>query len=57
MWLMILIAVHTNNPQDQPGRIELVFPNQLSCEQVLATMRYELKFKTFKVTGQCQKQS
>jgi hypothetical protein len=57
MWLMILIAVHTTNPQDQPGRIELVFPNQISCEQALATMRYDLKFKTFKVTGQCQKQS
>lgn len=57
MWLMILIAVHTTNPQDQPGRIELVFPNQLSCEQVLATMKYELKFKTFKVTGECKKQS
>ena len=57
MWLMILIAVHTTNPQDQPGRIELVFPNQLSCEQVLTTMKYELKFKTFKVTGECKKQS
>ena len=57
MWLMILIAVHTTNPQDQPARIELLFPNQLSCEQVLTTMQYELKFKTFKVTGQCQKQS
>jgi len=57
MWLMILIAVHTTNPQDQPGKIELIFPTQNSCEQTLATMRYDLKFKTFKVIGECKKQS
>jgi len=57
MWLMILIAVHSTNPQDQPGRIEMQFLDQKTCEQVLTTMKYDLKFKSFKVTGQCQKQS
>ena len=57
MWLMILIAVHMNNPKDQPGRIELMFPNQHSCEQALSTMKYDLKFKTFKVEGECKKQN
>jgi hypothetical protein len=57
MWLMILTAVSLTNPQDRPGRAELTFPDQRSCEQVLATMRYELKFKSFRVEGVCQKQS
>jgi hypothetical protein len=56
MWMMILIAVHMNNPKDQPGRIELMFQDQKTCEQVLSTMKYELKFKSFKVEGLCQKQ-
>jgi hypothetical protein len=46
-----------NNPKDQPGRIELMFPNQQSCEQALLTMKYELKFKNFKVIGECKKQN
>ena len=55
MWLLILVAVHMNNPQDQPGRIELEFKDRISCELALASMKYELKFKNFKVEGKCQK--
>jgi len=55
MWLLILVAVHMNNPQDQPGKIELTFKDQLSCEFALASMKFELKFKNFKVEGKCQK--
>ena len=54
--MMILIAVHMNNPKDQPGRIELLFNDQKTCEHVLSTMKYELKFKSFKVEGSCLKQ-
>jgi hypothetical protein len=54
--MMILIAVHMNNPKDQPGRVELLFQDQKTCEQVLSTMKYDLKFKSFKVEGLCQKQ-
>ena len=57
MWLLVLLAIHTNNPGDQPGRIEMLFDDKQTCEKVLATMKYELKFKSFKVTGQCQKLS
>jgi hypothetical protein len=54
---MILLAIHSQNPKDQPGRIELMFNDQKTCEQVLSTMKYDLKFKSFKVEGVCQKQS
>ena len=57
MWLMILIAVHVNDPQDQPGKVELVFPDQQTCQQVLNTITWQLKFKNFKVVGECKKQS
>ena len=56
MWLLVIIAMHVNDPKDQPGRIELTFQDQKTCEQVLSTMKYDLKFKTFKVQGSCQKQ-
>jgi hypothetical protein len=54
MWIMILIAVHVNNPQDQPGRIELRFDDRAACEQALATMTYRLKFSGFRIEGRCE---
>jgi hypothetical protein len=55
MWLMILIAIHINDPKDIPGKITLEFINQQQCEQTLQTMTYWLKFEQFKVVGKCQK--
>ena len=52
---MILIAVHINNPNDVPGKITLEFPDQQSCETSLRSLRYKLKFDSFKVEGKCQK--
>jgi hypothetical protein len=56
MWLLILLAVHVNDPTDIPGRVELQFRDQRSCEEVLNSMKWNLKFKSFKVEGKCQKQ-
>ena len=55
MWILILIAMHINNPNDQPGRVELEFKDRASCEFALASMKWELKFKNFKVEGECRK--
>ena len=41
------------NPQDIPGKIELEFKDKASCELSLASMRWQLKFKDFKVEGVC----
>ena len=57
MWMMILIAVNLNNPQDQPGRIEMMFPTQQSCEEAKSTMKYNLRSKSFKVVAECKKQT
>ena len=48
--------MNINNPNDQPGRVELEFKDRISCESALASMKFELKFKNFKVEGKCQKQ-
>jgi hypothetical protein len=55
MWTLLLIAMHINNPSDQPGRIEIEFKDRASCEFSLASMKFELKFKSFKVEGECRK--
>jgi hypothetical protein len=57
MWLMILIAVHISDPKDIPARVMLEFQDQMSCEQVLKTLTYQVKFDSFKVQGQCIKKS
>jgi hypothetical protein len=53
---LILTAIHINDPQDQPGRIELQFQDQKTCEQALSSLKWQLKFKNFKVVGECKKQ-
>jgi len=55
MWLLMLIAVHVNDPKDIPGRIELTFQDRVSCEQSLQSMTYWLKFSQFKIEGKCVK--
>ena len=54
MWIMILIAVHANNPADIPGRITLEFRTQQQCVDALHTMKYWLKFESFRVEGRCE---
>lgn len=55
MWILILMAIHTNNSNDMPGKITLEFQTQQQCEQSLKSMTYWLKFDQFKVVGKCQK--
>lgn len=55
MWILILLAININNPKDIPGRIELLYENENQCLYSLNTLTYELKFKNFKIEGQCKK--
>jgi len=48
--------MNINNPADQPGRVELEFKDKTSCEAALVSMKFELKFKSFKVVAECKKQ-
>jgi hypothetical protein len=52
-WILLIIAVHVNDPRDIPGKVEVQMSSQQSCEQALATLKYEFKFKSFKVDGRC----
>lgn len=57
MWLLILIAVHSNNPRDIPARATLEFATEASCLESLRSLTYWVKFENFKVEGKCQKKS
>lgn len=57
LWTLILIAVHSNDPKDIPGIVELQFQTQNQCISVLDTLKYDLKFKQFVVKGTCEQQS
>jgi hypothetical protein len=57
MWLMILIAVHINDPTDIPARMTMEFPDQQTCENAKSSLSYSVKFKSFKIEALCQKKS
>lgn len=56
-WLLIIFAVHINNPSDIPARISIGFENKETCEQALNSITYWLKFNTFKVVSECKEKS
>lgn len=55
MWLMILMAVHINDPRDVPAKMTLEFPDQQTCEQSAKSMTYWVKFESFKIDVKCIK--
>ena len=54
-WILFLIVVNIYDATDIPGRIQLEFRDQASCEQALKNMKYWVKFPWFKVEGRCEK--
>jgi len=56
MWTLIIIAFNINNPNDVPARITLDMPSVHACEQTLDSMKYTLKYSSYRIEGRCQKQ-
>jgi hypothetical protein len=56
-WILILIAVHSKDPNDIPAYVTVGFPSQQRCLSALNTIQYEIKFKSFKVEAQCVEKS
>jgi len=57
MWLLIMIAVHVNNPADIPASLQMTFPTEAECMAAKDSLTYWVKFDWFKVTAKCQKKS
>jgi hypothetical protein len=57
MWVLILIAVHINNPKDVPAKATMEFNSEQSCLESLRSLTYWIKFENFKLEGRCQKKS
>ena len=57
MWILILLAVNINNPNDVPGRVSIEFATERACESARESVKYWFKFEQFKAHTQCQKQS
>ena len=55
MWVLIIIAININNPQDIPATITLDMPSLHVCEEVLDSLKYKIKYSSYKVEGSCQR--
>lgn len=56
MWILIILAVHVNDPDDIPGKVSILFSSQIECENAQSTISSWIKFKSFKVISECKKQ-
>jgi hypothetical protein len=55
MWILLLIAVHVNDPKDIPAKVQLTFETREDCQRAESTLEYWVKFKQFKVETSCLK--
>jgi hypothetical protein len=53
MWILLIIAVHINDPNDIPAKMTLHLPNEKECMQAAKSLEYDLKFKQFKLEATC----
>lgn len=53
MWILLILAINVNNPNDIPGRVQITFKTQEECREAADNMSSWLKFKDFRVTAQC----
>lgn len=56
-WLLLIIAVHINNPADIPAKLTLEFATHDACKAAQSSLKTWIKFDTFKVKSECQQQS
>jgi hypothetical protein len=52
-WILLLIAMNINDPNDIPARVELQFNTEQECRQAADTLTYWVKFKQFKLEATC----
>jgi len=57
MWILMILSLNVNNPNDIPGVLTLDFETEQQCQIAKESMTYWLKFDTFKVTAECLKKS
>lgn len=55
--ILLILAVHSKDPSDIPGRVQLSFSSIEECEKAKNTLSYELKFKQFILEAKCVKRS
>mgnify|MGYP003342349911 CR=1 FL=1 len=55
MWILIILAVHVNDPSDIPGKVNLEFKTLEECENTRKSVDWWIKFKSYKVETLCQK--
>ena len=55
--ILIITAVHINNPKDIPATLWMTFPSISECEKAKQSIEYNFKFKQFVVDAKCQKKS
>lgn len=55
--ILIILAVHSKNPNDIPGKLEITFPSVEQCENAKNSIKYDLKFKQFILDAKCLRKS
>ena len=53
MWILLIIAVHVNDPTDVPAKLNMTTETKEECEKLAQSLDYWIKFKQFKLETTC----
>lgn len=53
MWILLLTAIHLNNPNDIPAKITIEFETETQCLEALKTIDYKIKYSNYKIEPKC----
>lgn len=54
-WMLLILAVSINNSTDIPARVTIEFQDEKTCLNSLNTLKYWVKYESYKVKAECQK--
>ncbi len=53
MWMLVILCVNLNNPNDVPGKVIIPFDSKEKCESAINNSSFWIKFDSFTIKGEC----
>jgi hypothetical protein len=53
MWILLILCVNLNNPNDVPGKVLIPFDTKEKCEAAVNNSSFWIKFDSFTIKGEC----
>lgn len=54
-WILLLTAMHINNPNNIPATVSMKFDTEKACLEAKNSVEYKIKYESYKMVAECQR--